>query len=289
MIKKIYITIIFPICIGLGNPVIAFENNFLKSVFETSHFEKDFSASVGLKMWVNEWEYPTVLTWSPTSTNNMVRSQHSDTVEFAFIPTLNLRYKNFFISGSYFPETDYSFEIQDVLGLSSKFYARRSEWDINFGYYIFPSLIVTAGYKNINRDFGINVNDNNGLIQSFPNVGKADTNGLTLGIAGVASIRGKLGLYGSFAYGWLDTEKNIQFANILGQQHGNFDVEYYLGELGLTYSSKLENIHALEAASVYMGYRFQTLNEERGNLENERPLEITDTTSGFVFGVNLSF
>jgi hypothetical protein len=38
-----------------------------------------------------------------------------------------------------------------------------------------------------------------------------------------------------------------------------------------------------------MGYRFQTLNEERGNLDNGRPLEITDTTSGFVFGVNLSF
>jgi hypothetical protein len=88
--------IIFAICIGLGNPSIAFENNLLKSVFETSHFEKDFSAWVGLKMWVNEWEYPTVLTWSPTSTNNMVRSQHSDTVEFAFIPTVNLRYKNYF-------------------------------------------------------------------------------------------------------------------------------------------------------------------------------------------------
>jgi hypothetical protein len=54
------------------------------------------------------------------------------------------------------------------------------------------------------------------------------------------TIKGKLGLYGSFAYGWLNTEKNLVFANILGQQHGNFDVEYYLGEFGLTYSSKLK-------------------------------------------------
>lgn len=284
MKKRIYIAIVFSISIGLSNSVIAIEENFFSSIFDTSNFEKDFSASVGLKMWVNEWEYPTVLTFSPTSTNNMVRSQHSDTVEFAFIPALNLKYKNFFVSSSYFPETDYSFEIQDVLGFTSKFDAKRSEWDINFGYYILPSLAVMAGYKNINREFGININGN-----QMANAGKADTNGLTLSIAGAAPLRGQFGLYGNFAYGWLDTEKNLTFSGILGEQYGNFDVEYYLGEFGLKYFSRLKNFYALEAASVYMGYRFQSLNEERGSLDNGRPLEITDTTSGFVFGVNLSF
>jgi len=291
MKQTIYIAIILPICLGLGNPVIAFENY---------HFKKDFSASIGLKTWINEWEYPILLT---TNNNYMVRTQHSDTTEFAFIPTLNLRYKKFFVSGSYLPDTNYSFETQNIdlvdkeiyIGtIAAQFNATRSEWDINLGYYILPSLIVTAGYKNINREFDINLNDKQfpNVVQPFLNVGKTDTSGFTLGFAGVAPLRGQFGLYGSFAYGWLKTEKNISsnFKNVLGQQYGNFDVKYYLGEFGLTYFSKLENIHTLEAASIYMGYRFQALNEERGSLDNNgRPLEVTDTTSGFVFGVNLSF
>jgi hypothetical protein len=271
MKKTIYILII-SICIGLDNPAIASED---------SNYQKGFSATVSMKMWVNEWESPTLLTFN---NSNLVRSQHSDTVEFAFIPSLNFTYNRFFVSGSYLPETDYSFEIQDVSSFETKFHATRSEWDINFGYYILPSLIISAGYKDINRDFNIHVNTNN-----IPNLGKADTNGFTIGIASFAPLNDLFAMYGSFTFGWLDTDKQLnELEGIIGNS-GKFDVEYYLGELGLTYSSQLNSIPQLNTVSIYMGYRYQALNEERGNLYTSRPLEVTDTTSGFVFGVNLTF
>jgi hypothetical protein len=266
---------------------------------DEQHFGKDSSVSVGVKMWASEWELP--ILWTGGN-NETVRTHHSEERENTLIPTLNFKCKNFFILGSYFPETNYSFDKQTVAVFNSEnstdipygaeINADRSEWDINFGYYLLQSLVITAGYKRIKRDFQVDVTKKEQPVDFFIG-GSTETDGLTIGIAGVAPLRGKMGLYGSFAFGWLKTDKKVSYSSssssfdyddnpIFGEE-GYFDVDYYLGELGFVYSSQFDKVPVLNAASLYLGYRFQVLNEER------EFSEVTDNTSGFVLGVNLAF
>ncbi|OAD19867.1 secreted protein, partial [Candidatus Thiomargarita nelsonii] len=140
MLKKaIAMSIALPMSIGLGPSASAAETGGLAG----------FSASVGLKAWVNEWDVP-------SDELNQIISFRSES-EVVLIPVLSFRYNNFFISGSYFPETDYSLGEQTIFGefdvaeqgavaqlqyggLLTKLSAERSEWDINVGYYLSPFL-----------------------------------------------------------------------------------------------------------------------------------------------------
>ena len=330
MKKNVALATIMPICIGLGNTAIADPQSEEKSSLFTSHFNQDFTASVGIKTWFNKWDLPTVLAAENSSDQNLLLSYDSE-METTLIPVLSFRYKNFLVSGSYFPSTDYSFGQQSLdfpffmptdggglqyiddsgnrMGISGNaavkiplpvsISAERSEWDINVGYYLHRSLVVTAGYKRIDRqssmsgklpdDFsltffdpagnalgtiGVEEIEQAGMDTAFNVAGDNKTDGLTLGIASVVSLQGRLGLYGSFAYGWLETETKTT----------TYNSDYYLGELGLLYSPRFSQIPMLEAASVYLGYRFQFLNDDVavGN-------GATDSTEGFVLGVNLIF
>ncbi|KHD08299.1 hypothetical protein PN36_17305 [Candidatus Thiomargarita nelsonii] len=281
MLKKaIVMSIALPMSIGLGPSAIADETGGLA----------DFSASVGLKVWENQWNVP-------SDELNQIISFRSEN-EIVLIPVLSFRYKKFFISGSYFPETDYSLGEQTVIGeisveqgadqaptqqyvgLLTELSAERSEWDINVGYYLSPFLVITAGYKKIERSFTGEIkkellSPTEEKIVKEPFHFGTKTDGLTIGIAGVAPLQGKLGLYGNFALGWLETSE---------KDKDNFDSGYRLGELGFLYSSRFEQIPMLNAASFYAGYRFQVVKDDMpiGNGAD-------DTTEGFVLGVNLTF
>jgi hypothetical protein len=322
MLKKaIAMLIALPMSIGLGQSAIADETG-----------GSGFSASVGLKTWISDWELPIYSEAQNKSDIDSVNTYNSDT-ETIFIPVLSFRYKNFFVSGSYFPKTDYNFndgffkgsyfapiegeslyywdaEFGDWLQLSEvaavsipmpfHISSERSEWDINVGYYILPSLVATAGYKRIDRDFvfswrypddfSVSTLDKNwepvetwdverfeaeGIATSAESKGDNKTEGWTVGISGVAPLQGRLGLYGSFAFGLLETTNTADT---------ELDTNYYLGELGLLYSSQFSQIPMLDAAAVYLGYRFQLL-------DDELPIGVDagDNTSGFVLGVNLVF
>jgi len=327
MKKSTVIATLIPISVGLASPALADDlqtsiEKQLSSVFDP-HFPTDFSAFVGVKSWFNKWNLPVVLD------NNKIVSYNSET-EATLIPMVGLRYKNFLISGSYFPQTDYSFGAQTIdfpltspndggltyidsnlgaaVGVSggasvkvpvpSAISAERSEWDINVGYYLHRSLLVSAGYKRVDRqfhlhgqlpdDFSLTMFDPNGNelgtvgIDEMKQAGKdtfqldeeAITDGLTLNISSVVSLQGPFGLYGNFGFGWLETEGKTD----------SYNTDYYLGEFGLLYSHGVSGIPALNAAAVYLGYRFQFLNDDLdiGN-------GATDSTEGFVLGLNLIF
>jgi len=345
MIKKVWlIAILIPICLGLGHSATADEPQFsmvgaeslLKSALKP-HFGRDFSASVGVKTWFNQWDSPNYSPQTKKGEPESVVSYLSDS-KFTSIPVLSLRYKNFFVSGSYFSKTDYNFGSQLIEkplyisptkgkggrfdGDTAFFYegetvsgvvtvkpevqlkipvkvspeANRSEWDINMGYFIHPSLAVSIGYKKVKRHFKsvIQVPDVSYRLYN-PDTEKfgeptllfkgpetitddKETKGFTLGIASVVPLQGRFGLYGNFAFGWLETTSNI----------GSYDSNYYLGEMGFLYSHKLESITALHAASIHLGYRFQAIDDNLP-VKNSEIRGAVDSTEGFVLGVNLSF
>ncbi|KHD06405.1 hypothetical protein PN36_05060 [Candidatus Thiomargarita nelsonii] len=299
MKKAFVIATIIPICIGLGNSALGEQQKSLEKevspLFEVQSYNKNFTALIGVKYWFNKWDLPIEMQSDKTQ---QIFSYDSET-ESTLIPVLSFKYKNLFVSGSFFPKTDYSFGEQsfDFPGSLFGLYdvekilvpisisGERSEWDINLGYYLLPTLAVTAGYKRIKRQVSLHIPD-----QFFPTFSNQEdrtqdalkqvleqdnqTDGLMLSIASVVPLQYQFGLYGSFAYGWLKTKGDEESVNS----------KYKLGELGLLYSHRFDQMPALNAASAYLGYRFQFLNDDFsvGN-------GATDSTEGFVLGVNIVF
>ncbi len=261
---------------------------FLSSASD-SHFEKDFSASVGVKMWMNQWNLPDANT---TTSGSRFITSYTSATETTLIPVLSVRTKNWLVSGSYFTKTEYDFEKQsaDLLffnvgipHMNISLTNERTEWDINTGYYLHKYLLVTAGYKGIKRTLEIT----SGVPGSPATKISIDSksSGPTLGVASVVPLQGRLGLYGNFAYGRLDTTEEIAGVTATGEATTiphNTTADYYLGEMGLFYSFKIAKV--IDAATVSLGYRFQSLYYKGIN-----ELEMRDGTEGFALTLTASF
>jgi hypothetical protein len=287
----------------------------------TSIGTKDFTLAVGTKVWVNGWS-----TWRSLKFPNFdvidkginvqsLTAKSSDAV--SPIPSLTARYKSFFLTGSYLAETDYRFSEQshvysvnlpaiggagyDALLLKYGMSGSRQEWDISLGYQILPYLAVTGGYKEIEQTFRIDscsaqlletgggiAGDCTGL---FPGKTRVTYAGPTIGLSGAAPIGHGFGLYGNFTYGWLGANFRSSTDSLVSDVDRVNNVDYYVGELGLTYSHLLRDMPVympLSAATAYAGYRYQSyeshLARSASNGNNPK-----DTVQGFVAGVNLAF
>ncbi|MCI0562267.1 MAG: hypothetical protein MN733_27590, partial [Nitrososphaera sp.] len=198
------------------------------------------------------------------------------------IPVVSVKYKNFFVSSSYYPETEFEFEdsseIPDLLTIQTS--AEREEWDVALGYFLTPYLAFTAGYKDIEQTFVDTIT----FIGEPPIVTEpstTDISGPTLGLVGSAPIGSGFGVYGSFAYGFLESE----FEGI----SEDFDTPYVVAEGGVTYTHNITHVPAympLSAATVFAGYRFQSYDTEDVTTSGE---DGVDEAKGFVVGVNLTF
>ena len=134
------------------------------SGFLSPDWSRDFSATLGVKVWVNEWSRdsfisefalgdagggtPVVVLVDDTAPD----SQESD-IEPVPIPQLSVRYKWLFVTGSYYSKTEFDFEPTfvrtrvvdsagnpgDTIRLSSaEASGERYEWDAAGGIYVHP-------------------------------------------------------------------------------------------------------------------------------------------------------
>jgi len=274
--------------------------SFLGGVFAPK-FHKPFGVSVGLKTWFNKWQ---TSGWTGEDIKDhpgLVNSMTSAT-RLGPIPVLSFRYNNFFVSGSYYIETDFTFprhsfgtvfELTDGklnAEVTKDISAKRTEWDISVGYYISRYLALTAGYKEIEQDFTNSIiywvpsqslDDGTFYIaQDGPYVDHSTTriSGPTIGLAGSVPIKSGWGVYGTLGYGFLETKF---------ESGGTYDSPYYLIESGISYtSSEKGKGEMVTATTFYAGYRSQTFYTENITPSGE---DGTDITEGFVFGLNVSF
>ena len=278
---------------------------------------KDFMVAVGAKVWLTEWN-----TWRTpkfqggsefTSGSNVSTLTSTSNSEPSVIPSLTARYKDFFFSGSYLSQTDYDFNEQSTItdfldptdninkAITTKYKlsGSRKEWDVTLGYQILPYLAVTAGYKEIQQKFHQNAcsfSFGSGSPLSCPSdllSLSATYAGPTIGISGAAPIGRGFGMYGNFTYGWLGANARLHNVrnDILGNQGEVDDVDYYVGELGFTYTHLLKDLPVympLSSATAYAGYRYQTYESEvKGGITNgNKPKDIVQ---GFVAGFNLAY
>ena len=243
----------------------------------------DWGYALGLKTWMNEWSLPMKL--GSYNTDGSAILQFESDSEFTFIPTFMVRYRKFFIGGSYMPKTEYEFSMQSVPSSRYNIYGReikedlnidvsaeRKEWDLNLGYMITPNIALSIGYKSLSRSYDAQASFSAaGFEDEDIDIAPLDESlsAPILGLSAVFPIKGKLNLYSNFAYGFIN---------------GDADGYYYLGELGINYVFPLTQ-KMVSAVILNLGYRFQ-----RVDLDYNYPAGAqNDITSGFNLGVTAPF
>lgn len=289
--------------------------------FFNPNWKKDFSVTIGTKVWLNEWTADSFLTPQTNGTAGGISFDITahDTrpgtlisdIEPTPIPQIGIRYKRLVVAASYYPETDFDFPVFEstiTADLSSNFNpsrtvidkstfndtAEREEWDAALGVYVlYPYVVILGGYKEIDQKFSETVTGNFTIFDGVGNVvfqppqsssffsRKIKISGPTIGISGSAPMAHGLGIYANYAHGFMDADITDS-----GVPTVTADAQYDVAELGFTYNTKEWLPHMpLSAAIVYAGYRYQNIETEFEAPTGNR----TDTTRGFAAGVNLTW
>ncbi|MGQ0592051.1 MAG: hypothetical protein ACT4QB_05210 [Gammaproteobacteria bacterium] len=294
------------------------------SGFLSPDWSRDFSATVGVKIWINDWQRDSFLLNSIVTDDVLVISrdtapdnQESD-IEPVPIPQISARYKWLFVTGSYYAKTGFDFDdseatvtvvtpntidpdqVTNFAETTTVFSTSgdRYEWDASGGVYIHPYVAILGGYKKVRQEIDFFATRTTEQIlppqlvppdssRSFSDI---DIEGPTIGIAASVPIGRGFGVYASYAHGFMDAELRDVLRIPVDQEiaSGEFDATYDVAELGFSYTHGTQNLAPhmpLSAATVYAGYRYQNISTEFDEPNQDR----ADVTKGFAVGVNLTF
>lgn len=248
----------------------------------------DLQVFAGVRLWANEWDVPfldqrgltvvpTLGQQAPVELRDEVRTTASD-MEFVPMPTLGVRYGNFLGSMTYFVPTKYHGK-----GGTEKS-VERSELDVNVGYFVLPSVLVSVGYKTAEVDRIANRDDTDQEIDA-----------VLIGISASAPLSERLSLYGNFAYGLARNETGTKDP----RGEDRYDARYAIGEFGLAMRLLEGSPNAfLKSVSASIGYRVQSFTVEgiglgvydaNFNLLRTTTRDLRSSTDGFVLALVASF
>jgi hypothetical protein len=214
-----------------------------------------FRVTIGLTAWVHTWS-----TWTGSGSGAVpsaaVGQTETDT-ETVLVPSVTMRFHNFFVSGDIFPEKEYDF-LTDYRGI------KREEWSIVGGYYIAPQLAVALGYKRIHQDFRQGSASGFDMNIDIP----------MFGLQGGAPV-GESGNWFIYGNGFLGP---ISVKSAGAGTSTDYEGWYYSTELGLGY-------RLFQRMSATLGYKYQTVRWE----EIEGKVPGYDYTMGWIVGLSFTF
>ena len=250
---------------------------FLTGVTKSAFAEGDnLNLIFGYKAWINSWQSGTTV-YIPQAGAN-IQSFTSDPV-VASIPSVSLKYENFYISSGYMVSPTYTFKTySDTINISgtpytlnNEYSATRTELDVNVGYYVHPSVGLAIGYKEVKQNYH-SKQYGTGLVTDISD-STTTISGITLGITGGAPIGGGFNMYANLAY----SPMTAKYSG--GGEEDN--ATYISSEFGFGY-------RAGSNFSLSLGYKYQaidTINNESGYGGQIGP----DVTKGFILGANYIF
>jgi len=247
----------------------------------------DLHLSVGTKLWINNWEK-----FFPDAYNKTISVSQSTGTALTPIPTASIKFKDFFITGSYFSQSNYHWKTTaitpaglgslpggTILNLDTD--GGRREYDISAGYFLHPNIAVSAGYKDILQKFNTNGTVDNTNTIVYSDQAKVTYKGPILGLIGTVPVGNGFGLYGNFAYGWM----TLNAGGYAGIQNRN--AIYISADGGVSYSYGLKHLVGFPmSASAFAGYRYQGIKVSNLGAQNQAA---SDYMAGFVTGLNLAF
>ena len=289
-------------------------------------WSRDFSATLGVKVWINEWSRDSFVgqfaeRTVPSDTGVTIfdvivddtapDTQESD-IEPVPIPQLSAKYKWLFVTGSYYSKTEFEFEptfgrtrLVDEAGNPTDELFRivrfdtsgeRYEWDASGGIYVHPYVAILGGYKKVRQTIDQTTTGTDAVSGTL-GVGTGytdiDIGGPTIGIAGSVPLGRGFGMYATYAHGFMDANIRDVITSPCCSDDGaldeEFDADYDLAEAGFYYSHGMDRLMPhlpLSAATVYAGYRYQAISTD---FEERGFQDRSDVTRGFAVGVNLTF
>jgi hypothetical protein len=209
------------------------------SGFFSPDWSQDFSATVGVKIWINDWQRDSFLSSGvatdsisvPPIPDTAPDNQESD-IEPVPIPQLSARYKWLFVTSSYYAKTGFDFDdsrasttalvdidgdgVNDLGAQSTTLFrtsGERYEWDASGGVYIHPYVALLGGYKKVRQEIDsfltqetvdlLTLSTRTDSVRAFSDI---DIEGPTIGIAASVPIGRGFGVYASYAHGFMDAE-----------------------------------------------------------------------------------
>jgi hypothetical protein len=271
----------------------------------------DLHLTVGYRLWLNFWQTSIAKISTtivdpdiPTDIIPITSRGSPPTIDQfapASVPTMGVRYKNFFASASGMISSNYDFSkaTEFVQGPAAVFggihtfrlehhvNARRYEADVNLGYYIHPWIALTMGYKGVFQQFDDKVtefdvthgpiavcNPGSNFCLQTRNKSSTSYNGGTIGIAANVPIpEGGLiptgfSIYGNGAGG------GMAVTGFQSALYGTMDagIAYKPTSLPLLFT---------------LGYKFQIIRTKANSQASED--HFTDYTRGGILGINFIF
>jgi len=209
---------------------------------KTVQLADDLHLTVGFRSWFNSWTSP-----GKFFIGGVALETTSDGI--GYIPTLGVRYKDFFVSASGFFNNTYS---ADLL-FSLDQHAKRKEVDVNAGYYIHPWIALSAGYKHISMDFTVSGIPSSALSAQYSYNGPTLGAAVSIPIPEGGLLPSGLTVYGNGAGGYLWTHgSHDKFAP--GASQVSNHAFYGVLEGGIAYK------FASLPVALTGGYKFQALN-----------------------------
>ena len=215
----------------------------------------ELHGTIGVRLMDMAWT-----SWFTSATTPVFVEYREANKETTVTPVASVRYKNFFLSGSYMLNKDFDFPLPN--------YPRteRKEYDINLGYFIVPGLAASVGYKNVKYD-----TSDGGY--------RWEAKGPTLGLSGSAPVSPYASLYGNFAYGWPKLHDDFAFNDKNGK--------YLLSELGLAFplGALTPSMNGFVAT---VGYRYQRIGAVANGDPSVAGRELFEYSQGAVIGFSYS-
>ncbi|MGH8478418.1 MAG: hypothetical protein ACREXK_02295 [Gammaproteobacteria bacterium] len=289
-------------------------------------WDRDFSATLGVKVWINEWSRDSFISQRaqrafdvgggevivvPTLVDDTAPDSQESDIEPVPIPQLSARYKWLFATGSYYSKTGFDFEptfgrtrLIDSAGnpgdlirlIRFETSGERYEWDASGGIYVHPYVAILGGYKKVRQTIDQTVTGTDievGTLAVGRSYSDIDIEGPTIGIAASVPIGRGFGVYATYAHGFMDAGiRDVTTSPCCsddGDQNLEFDADYDVAEAGFSYTHGMDRLMPhlpLSAATVYAGYRYQAISTD---FEEQDGQDRSDVTRGFAVGVNLTF
>jgi len=289
-------------------------------------WSRDFSATVGVKIWINDWQRDSFLASGITigsdeapfvrvsSSDSAPDNQESD-IEPVPIPQISARYKWLFATGSYYAKTGFDFDdtratvttgvvdgfcVLEPCARNSALFSTsgdRYEWDASGGVYIHPYVALLGGYKKVRQEIDVFVTETTELFSpaappstvSQRLFSDIDIEGPTIGIASSVPIGRGFGVYASYAHGFMDAEiRDVNVAAGIDDRAPDTDATYDVAELGFSYT------HGTQGLAPHMPLSAATVyagyRYQNISTEFNEPFQDrADVTKGFAVGLNLTF
>jgi len=242
----------------------------------TVQVANDLHFTVGYRAWFNSWTTP-----GKVRLGGIFGAIPLETTSDAIgsIPTVGVRYKDFFVSASGFFANDYTADLVRLGNVNFDQHSKRREADVNVGYYIHPWIALSAGYKHIGMDVTIQGIPSNLFEASYRYNGPTLGAAVSIPIPEGGLLPSGLTVYGNGAGGYLWTHGNTQNGASLVSNHAFYSVL----EGGLAYK-----IPRLPVA-LTGGYKFQAVNMHYKSQESSAlggKNSGTDVMRGPILGVS---